>query len=145
MCRPIVVCIALVNMLIFTLLSTDSIAQASPPTVAPDFVLILSAPGSMWGQVEGENKIVIARGIRKNLVAGLSTEGEAGLVAYLRRQKGDCEDIETLLPLGALDKDAMTRRLTRLFRGEDAHHQSGARGLSHLKVPAKGAHRCPGE
>ena len=50
----------------------------------------------------------------KKLVAGLSTEAEVGLVAYGHRQKGDCEDIETLVPLGALDKEAMTREIDAL-------------------------------
>ncbi len=56
-------------------------------------MLILDASGSMWGQVEGGNKIVIARRVLKNLVAGLSTEAEVDLLAYGHRQKGDCEDI----------------------------------------------------
>lgn len=63
------------------------------------------------GQVEGENKIVIARRVLKNLVAGLSTEAEVGLVAYGRYQKGDREDIETLVRLGALGKAVMTREI----------------------------------
>ncbi len=72
-----------------------------------DLLLILDASGSMWGQIDGENKIVIARRVLGDLIDGLSADSEGGLVAYGHRREGDCEDIETILPLGPLDKAAM--------------------------------------
>ncbi len=80
-------------------------AQKADSAESPaPLVLILDASGSMWGQIEGENKIVIARRVVGGLVDGLSDEQEVGLIAYGHRREGDCEDIETILPIGALDR-----------------------------------------
>ncbi len=70
-------------------------------------LLILDASGSMRGQIEGENKIVIARRVLKGLVDELPETSELGLVAYGHRREGDCEDIETLVPLGSVDRAAL--------------------------------------
>ena len=70
---------------------------------APNVVFILDASGSMWGQIEGENKIVIARRVLRELVGELPGDAEVGLVAYGHRREGDCEDIETLVPLSRID------------------------------------------
>ncbi len=80
-------------------------AQDSAP--AGDLLLILDASGSMWGQIEGENKIVIARRVLKGLIEGLPDEGAVGLVAYGHRREGDCADVETVVPMGPLDRAAL--------------------------------------
>ncbi|RMH18443.1 MAG: VWA domain-containing protein [Acidobacteria bacterium] len=69
--------------------------------------MILDASGSMWGQIEGENKIVIARRVLKELVGGLADDAEVGLVAYGHRREGDCQDVETVVPLARLDRAAL--------------------------------------
>ncbi|MFV1980121.1 MAG: VWA domain-containing protein [Rhodothermia bacterium] len=83
---------------------TPSVGQTNQP--ANDLVIILDASGSMWGQIEGENKIVIARRVLKDLTASLPEDTNVGLVAYGHRREGDCNDIETVIPLGSLDRDA---------------------------------------
>ncbi|MEM9593676.1 MAG: VWA domain-containing protein [Acidobacteriota bacterium] len=70
-------------------------------------VLVLDASGSMWGQIDGENKIVIARRALGELVDDLPTDSKAALVAYGHRRKGDCADIETVVPMGTLDAVGM--------------------------------------
>ncbi|MFQ5527639.1 MAG: VWA domain-containing protein [Thermoanaerobaculia bacterium] len=76
--------------------------ETEPP--AP-LLLILDASGSMWGQIQGENKIVIARRVVGSLVDDLTDDQEIGLIAYGHRREGDCNDIETVLPTAALDRD----------------------------------------
>ena len=66
-----------------------------------DAILVLDASGSMWGQIDGENKIVIARRVIDELLNDLPTERRLGLVAYGHRRKGDCGDIEELAAVGA--------------------------------------------
>ncbi len=66
-------------------------------------LLILDASGSMWGQIEGENKIVIARRVVRELLEDWDPNVHLGLVAYGHRREGDCADIETLIPPGAVD------------------------------------------
>lgn len=63
-------------------------------------VLILHASGSMWGQLDGRAKIEIARDVVRDLMGRWSPEVELGLMAYGHRQKGDCDDIELLIPPG---------------------------------------------
>lgn len=66
-----------------------------------DAILILDASGSMWGQIEGENKITIARGVINQLLDDLPADRRLGLMAYGHNRKGDCSDIEMLAKVGA--------------------------------------------
>ncbi len=77
-------------------------------------LLIFDASGSMWGQIEGENKIVIARRVLGGLVDGLPDESQVGLIAYGHRREGDCDDIETVTPLGPLAKDSLKATVNAL-------------------------------
>lgn len=81
---------------------------------AAKLVLILDASGSMWGQINGENKIVIARRAVKEVVGGLAYDTEVALLAYGHRRKADCEDIETLVPFGPIDKQALGESIDAL-------------------------------
>lgn len=86
------------------LASTCAFAQAS---AQPDLILILDASNSMWGQIEGENKIVIARRAVGGLVDDLPDDARVGLLAYGHRREGDCADIEVLSEPGLVDKAAL--------------------------------------
>ncbi|MDH3403585.1 MAG: VWA domain-containing protein, partial [Acidobacteriota bacterium] len=86
------------------------LAAAAP---AP-LLLILDASGSMWGQIEGENKIVIARRVLAGLVDGLDDGAEVGVIAYGHRREGDCDDIETVVTMGPLDKAAVKSTVSGL-------------------------------
>ncbi len=65
-----------------------------------DTILVFDASGSMWGQIDGVPKITIARDVVKGLLDDLPAERRLGLVAYGHRRKGDCKDIQTLVPVG---------------------------------------------
>lgn len=69
-------------------------------------MLVLDASGSMWGQIDGTTKIEIARATVAGLVRDWKPDNALGLVAYGHRTKGDCGDIETLLPASTLDAQA---------------------------------------
>lgn len=87
---------------------------ASSQAAETDLLLILDASGSMWGQIQGENKIVIARRVLQELIGELPAGAEVGLVAYGHRREGDCEDVETIVPLGPLDKAALNGQIEAL-------------------------------
>lgn len=76
-------------------------AQAEDATM-----IVLDASGSMWGQIDGVNKIVIAREVVRETLGTATERGALGLVAYGHNRKGDCGDIETLVPPapGQLDR-----------------------------------------
>jgi len=76
-------------------------AQTTAET--PRTLIILDASGSMWGFVDGEHKIDIAREVVSDLVRKLPENMELGLVAYGHRRKGDCADIELLIPPEKVD------------------------------------------
>jgi Ca-activated chloride channel family protein len=69
-----------------------------------NIIFILDASGSMWGQIGGVNKIVIAKEVMTQLVKDLPDGLNVGLVAYGHRQKKDCRDVETLVSLAPLDR-----------------------------------------
>jgi len=74
-------------------------------------ILVLDASGSMWGQIDGQAKIVIAKEVMTDLIDNLSDNSYAGLVAYGHRRKGDCQDVEELVPLQAIDKKRLVEQI----------------------------------
>jgi Ca-activated chloride channel family protein len=70
-----------------------------------DAILILDASGSMWGQVDGQTKISAARKAVDSILAKWKTTDRLGLMAYGHRTKGDCRDIELVVPVSAFDAD----------------------------------------
>ncbi len=81
--------------------------DAAPPE---DAILILDGSGSMWGQIDGVNKIVIAKDVVEGLVRGLPENQRLGMVAYGHRKKGDCTDIQTLADVGA-DRETVIKQI----------------------------------
>lgn len=70
-----------------------------------DSILILDASGSMWGQVDGQTKISAARKAVDSILSKWKTSDRLGLMAYGHRTKGDCKDIELVVPVGAYEPD----------------------------------------
>ncbi|WP_020674981.1 VWA domain-containing protein [Geopsychrobacter electrodiphilus] len=94
-------------------------------------LFILDASGSMWGQIKGTPKITIAKEVMAKLVPELPSNSRIGLIAYGHRRKGDCNDVETLVKLGAnhqqavldavkglnaLGKTPLTKSVTQAFK-----------------------------
>ena len=65
-----------------------------------DAMLVLDASGSMWGQIDGEPKIAIAKTVLSDLLKELPADRRLGLIAYGHNRKGDCADIEQLATVG---------------------------------------------
>lgn len=75
----------------------------------PRAVIIFDASGSMWGQINGVTKLEIARDALKNVVKEWNPTVELGLTVYGHRKKGDCNDIETVIPVGKIDKSRVIK------------------------------------
>ncbi|WP_018718164.1 VWA domain-containing protein [Arhodomonas aquaeolei] len=84
-------------------LAASAVAPAADraPPAAPNTVFVLDASGSMWGRIDGEPKIAIARRVLGDLIEARDPADVLGLVAYGHRRKGDCSDIEVLVEPGA--------------------------------------------
>ncbi|WP_395751977.1 VWA domain-containing protein [Prosthecobacter sp.] len=69
--------------------------QSAAPSRA---IIVFDASGSMYGEVPGGVKIDIAKKVVSDIVGSIDPAMELGLMAYGHRKKGDCEDIELLVP-----------------------------------------------
>ena len=78
---------------------------------APKAVIVFDASGSMWGQIHGKTKIEIARDALKSVVKEWNPNVELGLTVYGHRTKGDCNDIETVIPVGKVNKQQVIREV----------------------------------
>ncbi|MEO0822571.1 MAG: VWA domain-containing protein [Pseudomonadota bacterium] len=83
--------------------ATTSMARANDDKT----ILVLDASGSMWGQIGGEAKIEIAQRVIGQLLNQMPEEDALGLYAYGHREKGNCGDIEMLVPAERGTKNAI--------------------------------------
>ncbi|RFU13879.1 VWA domain-containing protein, partial [Rhodobacteraceae bacterium W635] len=72
-------------------------------------ILVLDASGSMWGQIDGVNKILIARQVIGELLPQLPADMALGLTMYGHNRRGDCSDIETVVAPGLNNRDQIAR------------------------------------
>ncbi len=88
-------------------------AQAAANEATAQSILVLDASGSMWGQIDGRSKIEIAREAVDGMLDGWRG-GDLGLMAYGHRRKGDCHDIEMLVPVGSVDVSHLRKQIGAL-------------------------------
>lgn len=94
--------------LIFSYLTAE---EAPPETVGKNRLFILDGSGSMWGQIQKRSKIEIARDVMKKLVGNLSDKDQVGLMVYGHRRKGDCNDVELVYPLAAVNQSGLNKKI----------------------------------
>ena len=88
--------------------------QAAQPAANKKVMMILDASGSMWGKIKGKAKIDIARDVVKSILKDWDKNTELGLIAYGHRKKGDCGDIETLIPVSPVDAGKFMHTLSHV-------------------------------
>jgi Ca-activated chloride channel family protein len=123
-----------------TLLALMLALMAVAPSARGDTVIVYDASNSMWGQIEGEAKVTIARRVLAGLVRDWEASEPLGLVAYGHRREGDCSDIETVVPVGPIDRERLLAQIESISpRGrtpltEAVRH--AAEALRYRDVPA---------
>lgn len=70
-------------------------------------MIVLDGSGSMWGQIDGVPKLTIARDVLHKVLPTVPATTELGLVAYGHREKGNCADIELVVPPATGTADAI--------------------------------------
>lgn len=95
--------------------SGEAELQAQEADSKGKVIIVLDASGSMWGKVPGGVKIDIAKKAVSDLLPTLDEGVEIGLMAYGHRKKGDCEDIELLVPPGAGNRDAILKAVGQII------------------------------
>ena len=79
----------------------------SPSLAADRAIIILDGSGSMWAQIEGEPRILIARETLSEVLDGIPAEIELGFMSYGHRERGNCDDIEMMVTPQAGTADAI--------------------------------------
>lgn len=77
-------------------------------------MIVLDASGSMLGQIDGKRKIDIARDALRNIMNDWDPALQVGLMAYGHREKGNCDDIEVLVPVGPPHKESILAAADKL-------------------------------
>lgn len=125
--------------LTFVLLWSAGFVFAQTDSPKP-IIFITDASGSMWQKIGDDFKITLAREVLGELTANMSENQPLGLVAYGHREKGDCNDIEELLPITNLDKPAFQKAMKDLNPlGKTPLAQSARFVLEKLKVSGQAA------
>lgn len=97
-------------------------------------MIILDGSGSMWGQIDGTPKLEIARSALSEVLASLPADTELGLIAYGHRTKGDCDDIETLVPAAIGTASAISSAADNMqFLGKTPLTESVRRAAEELR------------
>lgn len=61
-------------------------------------IMVMDGSGSMWGQIDGRTKLEIARETVTDVLGTIPADQEIGLMAYGHRERGNCADIELMVP-----------------------------------------------
>ncbi|MDJ0628456.1 MAG: VWA domain-containing protein [Rhodobacter sp.] len=103
-------------------------------------IVVFDGSNSMWGQIDGTAKIEIARGVMDNLLGDWTEDRSVGLMAYGHRRRGDCTDIEVLVPPGTQARQSILDRINAITpTGKTpltAAVEQAARELSYTDRPA---------
>ena len=96
------------------LLSLNVHAEESSTTLEKEVTFILDGSGSMAGKIQGESKIDLAKAVFGAEIPRLDPAIRVGLVAYGHRRKGDCSDIEVLIPPGSTDRNQLLAKVDQI-------------------------------
>ena len=77
-------------------------------------ILILDSSGSMWGTIDKSTKIGIAKEVISSVLGKMNPNQAVGLEVYGHRQKGDCNDIETLIKPSVGNHNEILRALDKI-------------------------------
>ena len=81
---------------------------------ARELLIVLDASNSMWGQIEGEAKVLIARRALSGLIDDLDSQDQVGLIAYGHRREGDCQDVELIQSLEPLNAPNLKQQINAI-------------------------------
>lgn len=83
------------------LFSPDVLAQTGKKQ---NILFILDASGSMAGKIDKSTKIQVAKETIGKLADKIAANANVGLIVYGHRSATDCNDIQTIIPMGTFDK-----------------------------------------
>lgn len=102
------------NLRLLAMLTVFASCMACAASAADRAIIILDASGSMWGKIDGRAKLEIARETLKKVLPTIPADLELGLMAYGHREKGNCADIELIVPPAAGTADEISKVADKL-------------------------------
>lgn len=101
----------------------------------PRIIVVLDASGSMWGHLlDDQPKITAAKKVVHDLLADWDPNVWLGLTVYGHRQKGACDDIETLVPVGPVERKTVLERVDAIQpKGKTPMTEAVRRAAAELK------------
>lgn len=82
-------------------------------------IIVMDGSGSMWGQIDGRTKLEIARETVADVLGTIPVDQELGLMAYGHRERGNCADIELMVPPAAGTGAEIAARVNEMrFQGK---------------------------
>lgn len=99
--------------LYLSLLTIIAVFAFSPVQAAemPEVMFILDGSGSMWGAAGSQKKIEVAKEVMARVVPELPEGIKVGLTVYGHRRKGDCADVEIMIPSGSDDRAGLLAKV----------------------------------
>ncbi len=97
-----------------TLLTTLALSCGLATANDKQTMIIFDASGSMWGQIDGQAKITLAQNALADISSQWQPNQKVGLMAYGHRNKGDCNDIETLVPIAAGQNQSIINQVNQI-------------------------------
>lgn len=88
--------------------------KATGNTLRQSTMIILDGSNSMWGQLQGINKIVMARESLSTLLENAHGSIDFGLLTYGNRRKRSCSDFTLVSKPEAYDQKTMLRNIRRM-------------------------------
>ncbi len=103
-------------------------------------IIILDGSGSMWGRIDGQPKLEIARQTIADILRDFPRDRALGLMAYGHRRRGDCQDIELLVEPETASAPRVLEAVNAMrFQGKTPLTQSvrqAAQALLYTEEPA---------
>ncbi len=114
---------------------TVGAAQASE-----EAMLIFDASRSMWGQIDGKNRIVIARQVLGQVFQRYENRLKLGIMAYGNRSSANCRDVNHIRPVGRIRAASYTKAIQNISpRGKTPIARAIRLGASKLDYKNKKA------
>lgn len=108
--HPNVKKILILSTLLFSISSFSLMANEDKASI-----MIFDASGSMWGKLkEGRTKIEVAKEVVGGYLKGRDQKTPLGIIAYGHNRKGDCSDIEVIVPIGRQDSSVLLKILNKI-------------------------------
>lgn len=107
---------------------------AQDMSAGPRTIIVMDGSGSMWGKIDGVPKLEIARETVADVLKDLPSSREIGLIAYGHRTRGDCSDIEIMVPPAAGTAGAISEAInTMRFQGRTPLSDAVRRAAEELR------------